>query len=144
MADKQWEAQLTRFLRRAGDDLRKTGEDLRIEAHKLFEQVKDPDNQQKVKENLQDFGVWAKKTAGEAAVKLEGVVQKMEETFRATADRASATSAKPVEKPAPVRPEPTSRAGSSRKSVTKPASKPPTKKAAAKGASGKTLGRKKG
>ncbi len=82
MADKPWDKQqVVDFLKRTGEDLKRTGEEVRREAQRLIDEVRDPETQAKVKEKLSNFGTWAKKTAEEAATKLEGAVKKAEDMF---------------------------------------------------------------
>ena len=163
MADQHWDRQLLALLKRAGDDLKKTGEELRGEATRLLKEVQDPKNQQRVKDNLQELGTWARKTATEAAAMIEAAVKRAESGFtksasggaRRTPDDVGASNTTSADTKtssrSPVMPsDPPSAASRSRKPSAKAPAKaasksssatksPPSKGAAPK----KTLGRKK-
>src|SRR5688572_18327841 len=81
MSERQWDKKLTEFLKKAGDEIRRTGDELKGEAQKLMEEVRDPGNQQKVKEILNHLGTWTEKTAKEAAVAVETAVKKAEDAL---------------------------------------------------------------
>lgn len=87
MAEKFDSDQILTFLRRAGEDLRKTGEELREEAQRLLAEVRDPENQQRVREGIQDIGNWFRRTTSDASERLEQAVKKAESTLREQADR---------------------------------------------------------
>ncbi|MDQ3265003.1 MAG: transcriptional regulator [Myxococcota bacterium] len=122
MADKQWDKNFVAFLKRSGEDLKRTGEEIRKEAQRLFEEVRDPETQAKLKDRFTEFGGWAKKTAEEAAGMIETVVKKAEDSVRAKAGTESAT-------PRPA--------------AARPAAAPAPKKAAPKKPATKTVGAKK-
>jgi hypothetical protein len=84
MSNESWEEQFKQFLRKTGDDFRRTGEDIRAEAQKLLDAAMDPEKQQKVRDRLNELGLWARKTAqgvvgavGEAASKAETVFHRV-------------------------------------------------------------------
>lgn len=58
------------------DFLKRTGEEIRTETQKILEQIRDPENQQKIRDSLNEFGTWAKETAEEATTLVESAVQK--------------------------------------------------------------------
>jgi len=128
MADKQWDKNFVEFLKRTGEDLKRTGEEIRKEAQRLFEEVRDPETQSRMKDRFTEFGGWAKKTAEEAAGMIETAVKKAETGVRdviqkeAPAKKAPARpAAAPAKKTAPARKAPaaktvgTKKAGGSRK-----------------------------
>ncbi|MBI3185403.1 MAG: transcriptional regulator [Myxococcales bacterium] len=82
MKDRQWDEQLRSFLQRTGDELKRAGEDIKSEAQRLIEEVKDPKKHKKVKEGLREVRTWAKKTAEEIAEMVEKGVKKAEDAFR--------------------------------------------------------------
>lgn len=129
MADKQWDKNFVAFLKRSGEDLKRTGEEIRKEAQRLFEEVRDPETQAKLKDRFTEFGGWAKKTAEEAAGMIETVVKKAEDGVRAKTGTESASprpaAARPAASPAPKK-----------AAATKPASKPAPKTVGAKKAGG--------
>ena len=70
--------QVLGFLRKAGEDLRRAGDELRTEAQKLMAEVRDPANQERVREGLRELGGWLKRTSSEAAEAIEGAVKRAE------------------------------------------------------------------
>ena len=62
---------MTEFLKTAGEELRRTGEEIKAEAQRLLEEVRDPELQAKLKERIQQLGQAAKKTAADAAAKVQ-------------------------------------------------------------------------
>src|SRR3954463_6724051 len=74
----QW-AQIKDFLKKAGDDMKRVGEDIKVETTRLVEELRDPDKQAKAKEKLSELGVWAKTTAQGAADLADAAMKKIEE-----------------------------------------------------------------
>ncbi len=79
---EQWDKRMMEFLKR-------TGEDIKAETERLVTEVRDPAKQQKVKAALKEFGVWAKKTAEDAADMVETAVRKAETAWKKPADGAN-------------------------------------------------------
>ena len=82
MTDQSWEEQFKRFLQKTGEDFKRASEDIKAEAQKLVASAMDPEKQQKVRDRLNELGVWARKAAhevagvvGEAASKAQSAVQ---------------------------------------------------------------------
>jgi hypothetical protein len=71
MAQQAWDEKLTDFLKAAGEELRRTGEELKAETQRLLDEVTDPELQAKMKERIQQLGQMAKQTAAEAAAKVQ-------------------------------------------------------------------------
>jgi len=88
-SDSQWDDRLKSFLKKTQQDLKRAGNDMRVEAEKLLKEVQDPERQAKVKAGLKDFGSWARKTAEEVAGLVETGVKKAETTFREVATNKS-------------------------------------------------------
>jgi peptidoglycan hydrolase CwlO-like protein len=82
MADKPWDQQVVSFLKRTGEDLKKAGEDIRVEAQKLIADIRDPETQQKIRDNLANLGTWAKQTAEGAAGAIDQAVKKAEDAWK--------------------------------------------------------------
>ncbi|MFT3839926.1 MAG: transcriptional regulator [Myxococcaceae bacterium] len=101
-SDSQWDDRLKSFLKKTQQDLKRAGNDMRIEAEKLLKEVQDPERQAKVKAGLKDFGSWARKTAEEVAGLVETGVKKAETTFRDVATNKSG----PLNEPPPPAPTP--------------------------------------
>ncbi|WNG21137.1 transcriptional regulator [Cystobacter fuscus] len=129
MAEK-WDKQLMDFLKRTGDDLK-------TEAQRLFVEVQDPNNQAKVKEGLQNLRVWAMATGKQAAEHLESAVRRVEETVEGAFDKRSSSASPPPPVP------PASRTPSAPPPPAPTPPVPPEAKAAAKAGASKSIGRKK-
>lgn len=71
MAEQAWDQKLTDFLKSAGEELRRTGEELKAETQRLLDEVTDSEVQAKMKERIHQLGLMAKKTAAEAAAKVQ-------------------------------------------------------------------------
>jgi hypothetical protein len=82
MPENPWEDQFRSFLKRAQDDLKRMGQDIRDEAQKLAGQIQDPNTQVKVREGLKDLGAWARRTAEDVAGLVEKGADRAEHAFR--------------------------------------------------------------
>ena len=100
MNESQWDEKLKAFLKKTGDELKRAGGDIKVEAEKLMKEVQDPDRQEKVKAGLETFRLWARKTAEEVAHVVEVGVKKAEGAVRGAVDAP-----RPGE-PAPGAPQP--------------------------------------
>lgn len=132
MPENPWQQQFQRLLARASEEFKKTGEELKVEAQRLLGEVRDPANQQKVKEGLRDIGTWAKKAADQAAEAMESAVKKAETTWKKAA-KEDVTPTNPI----PPVAEPSSKAAP-KGSIPKPILVKPGSPAAKK-----TVGKKK-
>jgi hypothetical protein len=100
--DSQWDARLKSFLKKAQQDMKRAGNDMRVEAERLLKEVKDPERQAKVKAGLKDFGQWARKTAEDVAGLVETGVKAAEQQFRgAGGGKAGAEGDIPTPAPTP-------------------------------------------
>lgn len=161
MNDSQWDSKLKAFLQKTGEDFKRFGADVKVEAQKLMTEVQDPARQQKLRDGLKDVGVWARKTAEDVATLVETGVKKAEGSLVKAADKVNDFVVKPMEQaggreaappPAPTPPSPPpemdevddeapAKPKVVRKTVGKAAAKKkPAKKPAAK-ASKKTIGK---
>jgi hypothetical protein len=111
MSDESWDEQFKRFLRKTGEDFRRTGAEITAEAQKLAEAAMDPEKQQKVRDRLGELGDWARKTAQGVAGAVEDAAGKAETAFHRATDKMSgakskaqpvAASSRPSRKPAPA------------------------------------------
>lgn len=109
MNDESWDEQFKRFLRKTGEDFRRTGAEITAEAQKLVEAAMDPAKQQKVRDRLNELGVWARRTAQGVAGAVEDAASKAETAFHRATDKMTAgkseaqpvaTSSRPPRKPA--------------------------------------------
>ncbi|MHB8879663.1 MAG: transcriptional regulator [Myxococcaceae bacterium] len=135
MPESQWDEQLKRFLKKTGEDLKRAGADIKVEAQRLMKEVQDPARQKKVKEGLKDLGNMAKKAAEEVATVVEAGVKKAEEAFKpkASAAPSEGAAATPPSPPPEGMPAAKKSIGGKRPRAAKPK--------APKG--GKTIGRKR-
>src|SRR5262249_10301584 len=78
--DKQWDKQVLDFLKRTGDEIKS-------ETQKILEDIRAPENQQKIRESLNEFGTWAKQTAEHAAGMLDSALQKAENALNEATDK---------------------------------------------------------
>jgi hypothetical protein len=99
MTDGQWDDQFKKFLKKTGEDLKRVGADMRVEAQRLMKEVRDPERQKKVKEGLKDLGVMARKAAEEVATAVEAGVKKAEEALNPKPSSAAAPPATPPSPP---------------------------------------------
>jgi hypothetical protein len=149
MANSKWEEQFKGFMRRAGEDLKRVGEDIRGEAQRLVVEMKDPDRQQRMKAGLREFSHWAKKTAEDVADLVEKGAQKAEAAFKSVGEAEQGAAGSGTTPPTASRPEPARRTTTrapARKATAKkkaPAKKTgPARKKPAGAATRKTVGRK--
>jgi hypothetical protein len=82
MPENPWEEQFKAFLRRAQEDLKRMGQDVRDEAQKLIGQVQDPNTQHKVREGLRELGTWARRAAEDVTGLVEKGAGRAENAFR--------------------------------------------------------------
>lgn len=97
MNDSQWDAKLKAFLKKTGDDFKRFGNDVKVEAEKLLTEVQDPKRQEKLREGLKDVGVWAKKTAEEVATLVETGVKKAEGALGKAGEKVNDFVTRPVD-----------------------------------------------
>ena len=120
MSDESWDEQFKRFLRKTGEDFRRTGAEITTEAQKLVDAAMDPEKQQKVRDRLNELGVWARKTAQGVAGAVGEAASKAETAFHRATDRS------------PGKPTPARKAGARRPAgkakVAKPAKKSSAKR----------------
>ena len=137
--DSQWDDRLKSFLKKTQQDLKRAGNDMRVEAEKLLKEVKDPERQAKVKAGLKDFGSWARKTAEDVAGLVETGVKTAETKFREVATNKSG----PLNEPPPPAPTPRDAAPPVHEPVHEPATEQKTAPPAEKSI-GPKKGKKKG
>ena len=71
MAEQAWDQKLTDFLKSAGEELRRAGEELKSETQRLLDEVTDSEMQAKMKARIQELFQMSKKTAADAAAKVQ-------------------------------------------------------------------------
>lgn len=74
MSETQWDKRLFDFLKRTSDEIKS-------ETQRIVAEIQDPAKYKQVRENLREFGNWAKQTAEEAAEMVEAAIKKAETAF---------------------------------------------------------------
>lgn len=74
MSEMQWDKRLFDFLKRTSDEIKS-------ETQRIVAEIQDPEKYKQVRENLREFGTWAKQTAEEAAEMVEAAIKKAETAF---------------------------------------------------------------
>src|SRR6266404_8615926 len=123
MADERWEEQFKQFLRKAGDDFRRAGEDVKTEAQRLFDAAVDPQKQQRVRDRLKELTGWARKTAEDVAGMVETAASRAERVFHRASDKVREA----AEKVSPAGPRSSGRASKKPAAVTANGRKPAQK-----------------
>ncbi|MER2565305.1 MAG: hypothetical protein ABTQ32_31560 [Myxococcaceae bacterium] len=104
----QWDAKFKGFLKKAGEDFKRTAGDVKKEAERLMKEAQDPERQAKVREGVQEASVWARKTAEQLASLVEVGVKQAEGALSEVARQLKTTATKPVDDATPP-PAPTPR-----------------------------------
>ncbi len=136
MVEPIWETKLRAFMKKAGEDFKRAGNDIKDEAQRLYQEVNDPETQARLRERLKEVGSWAKQTGDELAVLLDQGVKKAEVVITKASDKVKdfATQPPPAgptpEKPPPARSEPAPEAPrkAAKKTVGRSGKKPAAKK----------------
>jgi hypothetical protein len=89
MSDESWEEHFKQFLRKTGEDFRRTGEDIKTETQRLLAAAMDPAKQQRVRDGLKELTVWARKTAEDVGRMVEDAAIKAETVLHRTADKVT-------------------------------------------------------
>ena len=89
MSDESWDEQFKQFLRKTGEDFRRTGEDIKAEAQRLLDAAMDPEKQQRVRDRLNELTHWAQKTAQGVAGAVGEAVNKAENVFHRATDKGT-------------------------------------------------------
>lgn len=96
MADSEWDLKLKSFLKKAGEDFRRFGDDMKEEAGRLMTEVQDPERQKKLKEGLKEVGTWSRKIAEEVATVVEDGMKQAEGVLGKATAKVTEFVAKPV------------------------------------------------
>jgi len=95
MSETQWDAKLKAFLKKTGDDFKRAGAEMKVEANRLLSEAKDPERAKKIKDGLTEVSVWAKKTAEELAGIVETGVKKAEDALKDVVAKPAGASSQP-------------------------------------------------
>ena len=135
MTDQSWEEQFKRFLQKTGEDFKRASEDIKAEAQKLVASAMDPEKQQKVRDRLNELGVWARKTAHEVAGKVGEAANKAETAFHTATDKVS-DKVSEMSRPSGATTSPAASAAPPKRAAAKAKTAPTAKSAKSPGKSG--------
>ena len=124
MPETQWDDRLLEFVRKTGEDLKRTGEELLGEAQKTIDELRDPSQQERLKARVAELRTWALSKFIEARGRAEDALGV--ERPRAAPTR-SAKTRKPAARKAKRAGKSTSRKGRSAGS-SRPSSRPSRKR----------------
>lgn len=136
-----WEQQVKEFLQRAGTELRRTSEEMKGEAQRLMEELRDPSRQAKVREQFDELRVWARKATNEATRAVDVAVRKVESALTNEPKAKKAPKASAEEKaPKAAEPKPAAKktVGKAAGTRAKAPAEAPAKKTVGKAAGTKT------
>lgn len=71
MPESQWDDRLLEFVRKTGEDLKRTGEELLGEAQKTIDELRDPAQAERLKARVAELRTWAKSKFLEARNRAE-------------------------------------------------------------------------
>lgn len=71
MPEQNWDERLLEYVRRTGEDLKRTGEEFLDQAQKTFDDLRDPAQQEKLKARVAELRTWAKSKFEEARTRAE-------------------------------------------------------------------------
>jgi hypothetical protein len=71
MAEQPWDEKLLDFVKKTGEDLKRTGEEFLGEAQRTVDELRIPENQEKLKARLSELRSWAKSKFIEARGRAE-------------------------------------------------------------------------
>lgn len=133
----QWDAKFKGFLKKAGEDFKRTAGDVKKEAERLMKEAQDPERQARVREGVQEASVWARKTAEQLASLVDVGVKQAEGALSEVARQLKTTATRPVDGEPTPSPAPTPKNAAPPEMETAPAPAPepkaPTKKTVGRG-----------
>src|SRR6185295_19329653 len=71
MPEQQWDEKLLEYVRRTGEDLKRTGEEFLDQAQRTFDDLRDPAQQERLKARVAELRTWAKSKFEEARSRAE-------------------------------------------------------------------------
>src|SRR5215468_5618004 len=71
MAEPQWEDRLLEYVRRTGEDLKRTGEEFLEQTQRTFDELRDPAQQERLKARVAELRTWAMSKFEEARARAE-------------------------------------------------------------------------
>jgi len=71
MPEQQWDEKLLEYVRRTGEDLKRTGEEFLDQAQRAFDDLRDPAQQERLKARVAELRTWAMSKFEEARGRAE-------------------------------------------------------------------------
>jgi len=71
MPEQQWDEKLLEYVRRTGEDLKRTGEEFLDQAQRTFDDLRDPAQQERLKARVAELRTWAMSKFEEARSRAE-------------------------------------------------------------------------
>jgi hypothetical protein len=71
MPEQQWDEKLLEYVRRTGEDLKRTGEEFLDQAQRTFDDLRDPAQQERLKARVAELRTWAMSKFEEARTRAE-------------------------------------------------------------------------
>ena len=71
MPEQQWDEKLLDYVRKTGEDLKRTGEEFLDQAQRTFDDLRDPAQQERLKARVAELRTWAKSKFEEARSRAE-------------------------------------------------------------------------
>ena len=71
MSEPQWDERLLEYVRKTGEDLKRTGEEFLDQAQRTFDDLRDPTQQERLKARVAELRTWAMTKFEEARSRAE-------------------------------------------------------------------------
>jgi len=71
MPEQHWDEKLLEYVRRTGEDLKRTGEEFLDQAQRTFDDLRDPTQQERLKARVAELRTWAMSKFEEARTRAE-------------------------------------------------------------------------
>ena len=71
MPEQQWDEKLLEYVRRTGEDLKRTGEEFLEQTQRTFDELRDPAQQERLKARVAELRTWAMSKFEEARARAE-------------------------------------------------------------------------
>jgi len=71
MSEQQWDERLLEYVRKTGEDLKRTGEEFLDQAQRTFDDLRDPAQQERLKARVAELRTWAMSKFEEARTRAE-------------------------------------------------------------------------
>lgn len=82
------ESRVKEFLQRASTELRRTGDEMKSEAQRLITDLRDPAQQARLREQLEEARVWVRQVTNEAVEVVQAAAKKVEQGLPQAIDEA--------------------------------------------------------